>query len=530
VGRFILSVSALLLEVGTTVGIIESLMASRTVAGAAVLPFRLQYLHPLLPCLLVLWSLSPIGGQAALRAASTDYVTSTREHEVRYLDLNETGVLAFSNNRVLAPLTPFNTAFATALLSPLDTKQSSQDLYGNLKVPMIEPLVTSSHPDQDGWYAVNGSTGATIYSSINGLPFSGLDASGNSTFDLTTSYFLSECTVRVVSNNSNNHTLPLSTLGASNSEYGNEYADMVINLVSSSDVASSSLRGIDIWSAYLWSYVPDTGISLFTKTKASCDLSQTNVDVRVWCIGDKCGAIAVRRSLRSTSGSTPAIFSIPTYDAVPWYRGLLLAVPAGTSNEYSRTSSMLLDYIASPALTIGSDRAVDLSHIGDDTYSERLSQLLNTYWLSSAAPFAVLGNFQQQSQNLLSATYSTADSTAGSSTTGHLVFRCVKPWLILLYLSSGVMLLAGIACTVLNALRRGPDVLDTFVLALRDNEFARIANASSMDNGNQVGKRLKYTKVRLGDVRPDAEIGHVAVATPGPEMPVNGLQMKRLYD
>jgi hypothetical protein len=208
----------------------------------------------------------------------------------------------------------------------------------------------------------------------------------------------------------------------------------------------------------------------------------------------------------------------------------LQAVPAGTFTETSQTSSMLLNYIASPALTIGSNKAVDLSHIEDDTYSERFSQLLNTYWLSSAAPFAVLGNFTQQNQNLFLAPYSTADSTVGSSTTGQLVFRCVKPWLILLYLSSGVMLFAGIACTVLNALRRGPDVLDTFVLALRDNEFARISNADSMDNGNQVGKRLKNTKVRLGDVRPDAEIGHVAVATPGPVMPVNRLQMRRLYD
>jgi hypothetical protein len=239
-------VSALLLEVGTTVGIIESLMASRTVAGAAMLPFRLQYIYPLFPCLLVLWSLSPIGGQAALRAASTDYVISTRDRELRYLDLNKTGVLATDSNEVEWLFTPINTAFNTALLSPLDSKQSSQDLYGNLKVPMIEPLVTSSYQDQDGWYALNGSTGATVYSSINGLPFSGLDASGNSTFYLTTSYILSNCTVSMVPNNSNNYTLPLSTLGESNSEYGNNYADMVINLVSSSDVASSSLLGIDI--------------------------------------------------------------------------------------------------------------------------------------------------------------------------------------------------------------------------------------------------------------------------------------------
>jgi hypothetical protein len=392
---------------------------------------------------------------------------------------------------------------------------------------MIEPLVTSSYQNQDGWYALNGSAGATVYSSINGLPFSGLDASGNSTFDLTTSYILSNCTVCMVSNNTNNYTLPLSTLGESNSKYGSNYADMVINLVSSSDVASSSLLEIDIWSNYIWSPAPDR--RLVTKTKASCELSQTNVDVRVSCIGDKCGATAVRGSPRSTSGSTPAILT-GSSNALPWLRGLLQAVPAGTFSEFSQTSSMLLNYIASPALTTGSNRAVDLSQIGDDTYSERLSQLLNTYWLSSAAPFAVLGNFTQQSQNLLLAPSSTADSTVGSSTTGHLVFRCVKPWLILLYLSSGVMLLAGIACTVLNALRRGPDVLDTFVLALRDNEFARISNADSMDDGNQVGKRLKNTKVRLGDVRPDAEIGHVAVATPGPAMPVNRLRMKRLYD
>jgi hypothetical protein len=67
VGRFLTSLAAWRLECGVEVAAVEYLAGSRTVFGTISTPFRLKLLHRTLPVLLVLWSLSPLGGQASLR-------------------------------------------------------------------------------------------------------------------------------------------------------------------------------------------------------------------------------------------------------------------------------------------------------------------------------------------------------------------------------------------------------------------------------------------------------------------------------
>lgn len=92
------------------------------------------------------------------------------------------------------------------------------------------------------------------------------------------------------------------------------------------------------------------------------------------------------------------------------------------------------------------------------------------------------------------------------------------------------MLLAGILSTTLNAMRRWPDVLDIFTTVLRNNKYANLPGTKSTDSGDVVAKQYRSVKVRLGDVQPDANVGHIAVATPSSDTLVNRLQRSRMYD
>jgi hypothetical protein len=72
--------------------------------------------------------------------------------------------------------------------------------------------------------------------------------------------------------------------------------------------------------------------------------------------------------------------------------------------------------------------------------------------------------------------------------------------------------------------------LDNFTALVRDNPYVRDPGYSSMDHAIDQAKRLRNTVVRLGDVRPGDEVGHVAIAASETNGLVVGQQdAKRLY-
>ena len=80
------------------------------------------------------------------------------------------------------------------------------------------------------------------------------------------------------------------------------------------------------------------------------------------------------------------------------------------------------------------------------------------------------------------------------------------------------MLMFGLAGTVLGLLRHGPDVLDSFSLALRNNPYVRLPNdtqATSMDSEADFARAMKGLEIRLGDVQPESAIGRIAIGMAG---------------
>ena len=80
------------------------------------------------------------------------------------------------------------------------------------------------------------------------------------------------------------------------------------------------------------------------------------------------------------------------------------------------------------------------------------------------------------------------------------------------------MLLMGLTRTILGFRRHGPDVLDIFSLAIRNNPYVDLpdsAKVSSMDDGIEFSRKVRNLKVRLGDVCAEKEVGRIAIGMTG---------------
>lgn len=118
----------------------EYLLSSRAVFSALTTPLQLKHLHLMAPAVVVLWSLSPLGGQGSLRVISTEPSGILIHANITYLGF----VSPFTNEGVgsasAGPLVPINAAFTSSMASSRAAKLAPQDLFGNVKVPMLESL------------------------------------------------------------------------------------------------------------------------------------------------------------------------------------------------------------------------------------------------------------------------------------------------------------------------------------------------------------------------------------------------------
>jgi hypothetical protein len=84
-----------------------------------------------------------------------------------------------------------NALYAACLLAPESVKTSARDLWGNVKIPLLDAL-SSEGPDHNPWVAIDHSQGVA-YASLTGLMIAGLPSEGLSNFTLDTQYLDLAC-------------------------------------------------------------------------------------------------------------------------------------------------------------------------------------------------------------------------------------------------------------------------------------------------------------------------------------------------
>jgi hypothetical protein len=215
------------------------------------------------------------------------------------------------------------------------------------------------------------------------------------------------------------------------------------------------------------------------------------------------------------------------------------AVPQSSHGDYTALEQF---FVTPDAPFIFPDSTLPIGDVGEKLFSQRLTQLLNTYLLTSSAPYAVSGNFTHSPQDeVYSAGHSTAASapsygirsTQGRVERSQTVFRCHLTWTIILVAISSLLIAAGLSTAILDSFRKGPQVLDDFTSSLRYSPYASIEQKSSIEDGIDIARRSRHLTVQLGDVRPHEEVGLVAVATKAvdfdSEQAVGRLRRRRVY-
>jgi hypothetical protein len=520
------------------VAAVEYITGSRTVFGVISTPFRLRLLHNVLPFLLILWALSPLGGQASLRVVFLHGVVSNETVPVSYLD-------SFSHpTSSLKYWVLTKVAFNSALLAPPSSKMGHRDLFGNVKVPLLEDFESQSRQaDAEGWYSIK--TDETLkYSSLIGLATAGMPQEDRKFLNIETSYLSLDCLLtRQDKLDPNLHydwhgdswelDKPLGTCYSGGSSQIS--LSLARDLKYNTNISDPSTAPRTI---YFGHRASGHGQS----TLAKCSTTTTYVEMSYTCSGKECVATAIRRSRLThmppaitwfdddlLQGATSELTSI--INMFCW--GLINSTRA-EEVVYNTGEDVLILFLNNPDHPfLDTNIRPVLSDLNNAVFSRRFAQLLNTFKLAHAAPLAVAGGFDPSANvdGFLSngPGHGVAVNTTATLEKTKIVLEYNTTWLAVLIASSLVMLAAGIATVILNLMRRGPEVLDSFASMLRENQYAQEETGPSTEDASEKVRRLRKTRVMLGDVHPLEMTGHVAVTTRIDGGSVQPLRSGRLY-
>ena len=164
-------------------------MNSLTVGSAASTILYFPRFNHLTVLLLSIWSLSPIGSQSSLQVLNVEQRPVNSSVAVTYFNTDmEPG---FAEGDIWNGPS-LDALFSSSLMSPASIRNSSMDMWGNVKIPDISRLYSSDTANATGWFDVS-AQGNVTYSSILGIPLTDLPYDGNTTFQVETSYLALHC-------------------------------------------------------------------------------------------------------------------------------------------------------------------------------------------------------------------------------------------------------------------------------------------------------------------------------------------------
>jgi hypothetical protein len=110
-------------------------------------------------------------------------------------------------------------------------------------------------------------------------------------------------------------------------------------------------------------------------------------------------------------------------------------------------------------------------------------------------------------------------------------FICSNTWFIFLFFSSGVLLLVCGVGSWLQHKVLAPDIFQHISSLARDNPYMQVdavAGGNTLD-GWEKARALKNVIVKLGDVQPYRNVGHIALAASDGTIEIGSLRKGRLY-
>ncbi|KAI1304465.1 hypothetical protein F5Y03DRAFT_170339 [Xylaria venustula] len=558
VGRTLKSIATWKLQRGTTIGRVEQLLGSHTIVGSIVTQIELRTFGLVAIIIVVLWSLSPLGSQAALRIAHVETKIVESQHTIKMLNPDSIYVTGEYSSDLQGSL-PMS-LFSNALVSSTVLEGKTQDAWGGLRIPMIEVFDNYTNGD---WISLSPNGSETVFSSIIGVPHNSTFPVGMTTFTVNTSYMTLDCPVFETrpesqwTNFTDAHSAPRLE-NKINTWYPKWVTFLGDSLVAPNGIrlaVSTCLIGCEVALTPEEIQKPREARRLVWESPylngtdhVDCTIHTTYVDVNYTCSSpSQCDATGVRLSHSLPQPSTFSNFNFPHLNKTdPWLKrnftsfdrgsvgdaiGLLELLTSSFTLHDSGTMFPVMGYMISPKDPYTTDSPYDwkgMASLGRKTFETRLTQIINTQYLAGIAPRTTIGvdpllaPKDEQEPTLL--------KTIATTGVGESFFVCDKGWFSAVFIISVIVLATAAVGAVLRRLTLVPDVLGTLSVATLDNRCERLPTKGTMLSGLERARYMKGVGIRLGDVEPSQPVGRIALVAPLQDVPAGIVESWREYE
>lgn len=456
--------------------------------------------------ILLLWVLSPMGGQSAIRLLTKEPVIATTNATIRYLPIELQSETYLSGASAASTLWgSYVPLFSLSLLTK-NTQNQPLDAFGNVKVPALDTSRMSL--DDLDWQVVDYSQ-QIQYSSLLGIPITGIPAKDNATFDIASRYWDVACTQNSLLKNK-------TELTGEWSPNISEWKGTASYFQFSNEVRS--LQG-KIPLRFMTGN-PNGWLASF----ANCTLEYILVDSSISCTSGTCRVTAMRAG--NQSAGIPYDSVVPLINILYWLPQTFIYGSQGSLSMVSPLELWLID----PTSSLNQQPLDDsifrnISELPTDVLASRLRVVINSFWQSSYASDYIEGYLPEDLDNFTTTHGNKASLYSFNSTEAHISqqpgekYICQWVWATLLFGTSALLFLAACSTTILQAVILAPDILGYVSSSARDNQKVISSANGSFLSGLEWAYRFKDVKVMIGNMRAEGEEGQIAMALKTEDQP-----------
>ena len=502
-------------------------------------------------CLLLIWALSPLGGQGSLRLMYRANSTAVDTQGLRYLDSGPGGnFFAYSwvwvSNDGGYPLS-MRDIYMTALMQNTHTRTGPLDQWGNVKIPRL-PDTNTSNADPDGWYSIQNDTAAPEdYTSLIGVPIIGLSDihAAKINFTVETTYVELSCPDLQFTETVSPPMFNVTCLGCEDN------ADTTQTL-RANNLLGPPLPGLTAAQQTNEAYTEPQKIkfistSVVGTSSVVCPVTQRHVEAFIECTDGNCATTKIRPSRTDHRK--------PNYTSFDYWATVVLdmiteasvrhgnspqdvTVGVSTSELFLNSSNTLP--LATPQILSqagnGNEINLNLSTVDPKSFSKRASTLLNTGLQVFMCPTGFAGDFLSNltlygpdhipaggltalsgSKNLSgSSPYAAnafsldipldphtpfvAASTNATVTRHTEVYRPNYVWVVFLFISAALLFGLAIFGICLRCATVAPNVFDPVMGLTYNNIYMPVESQQSPLDALDRANALADARVRLGYV------------------------------
>ena len=507
-------------------------MGSQSLASSIETALALRILSPLSVLIVLLWALSPVGGQSSLRLVSFEPKPIFSTKPIYYWSSNTTFPFGGeSSSHYTTEPNAIQAIVASSLLAQPSTQLSPVDTWSNVKIPAVHSLVQATlEPHRiasSAWLDID-PTLSQDYASLVGIPMSNLPSEGTANFSIENSFIYTDCKRRKQLYSAAdwcnttyalaNYACTFDSNGTYNSSILVTQSSILTTLTDDLDNNPTTYKPSRFNLQYAWSGGLISSATQPAITTYDCALYSVRVEANVFCTDSKC---AVKRLRQSQVDRRPnEINAWNSYAAAKvmapytYLSALLNILNTATGTAYEGYGTPIDTYLYGLYNAYGEgDLFWGTTPPTNHAFSLRMTRLLNSAWIASQNTGGVSGDITAPVTNATLEEGGEFGNIATAVVSNDIeAYAAHYLWITLLLCVSTLLLLcAGCSMAISAAFISGPEILGRVSSLTRDSVYfpAYIGKGSAL-GGWERARVLRDVWVQVADVQPYAVTGRVA--------------------